>query len=234
MIGTRALHRVKRAVKKRGVRGIGILAVSEVIDYLFDLRYDVETRVPVDLADLTGVTGAVENARPYGATQVMALRGLFRTLSVGSDRILVDFGSGKGRVLMVAAQFGFRSLRGVEFSAGLCDVARRNIERFRRKAGIEADFEIIHADASKYEVRPDEDVFFLFNSFDHHVLERVLANIAQSYIVRPRPLLLIYRRPVHEAAITERPPFVKVANYLIWNNDFAVFKALPSKLGPGV
>jgi SAM-dependent methyltransferase len=230
----RALHQVKRALKKRGWRGLGIQAVSEAIDYAFDLRFGVETRSAVGLADLTGITGAVEHARPYGATQVMALRGLFRTLDVDPGRVLVDFGSGKGRVLMVAAQFGFRSVRGVEFSAGLCDVAQRNIERFRRKAGIETDFEIIHADAAGYAVRPDEDVFFLFNSFDDHVLERVLANIAHSYIMRPRPMLLIYRRPVHEAVITERPPFVKVADYLIWNNDFAVFEALPSKLGPGV
>jgi SAM-dependent methyltransferase len=232
MIGTRALHRVKRALKKRGWRGLGVQAVSEAVDYAFDLRFGVETRSAVGLDDLTGITGDIEHARPYGATQVTALRGLFRTLDVGSDRTLVDFGSGKGRVLMVAAQFGFRSLRGVEFSAGLCDVARRNMERFRRRAGIDADFQIIHADAAEYAVRPDEDVFFLFNSFDHHILERVLANIAHSYVVRPRPMLLIYRRPVHEAVITA--PFVKVADYLIWNNDFAVFDAQPGRLEPGV
>jgi SAM-dependent methyltransferase len=228
-----ALDRVTRAVKKRGLRGFGIHAVCEVADYLFDLRFGVDTRSAVHLGDLTGVTGDLEHASPYAATQVLALRGLFRMLDIGADRVLVDFGSGKGRVLMVAAPFGFRSLRGVEFSAGLCEVARRNIERYRRKARIEAGFEVIHSDASEYAVRPDEDVFFLFNPFDNHVLERVLDNIAASYKTRPRPMLLIYRRPVHQAAIMERTAFVKLADYLVWKNDFAIFEAKPRGLRPG-
>lgn len=228
---TYALTRVRHALRKRGVRGIGMLALSRLWDLIFDLRYGVDTAATVELVDLTGTIGDVEHAQPYYPTQGIALRGILRTVGGGCGRVLVDFGCGKGRVLMVAAKFGFHALRGVEFSAGLCDIARRNVERFRRKSRSAADFEIIHADAAEYAVRHDEDVFFLFNPFDQHVLGQVMDNISRSFRARPRRMLLIYRRPAHEESITVSG-FVKVGEYRIWDSDFAVFEAGPERMDP--
>ena len=50
----------------------------------------------------------------------------------------IDLGSGKGRALMLARSYGFKELIGVEFSAELVELARRN--------GIET----ICADATEY------------------------------------------------------------------------------------
>jgi SAM-dependent methyltransferase len=227
---TYALTRVRHALRKRGLRGIGILALSRLWDFIFDLRYGLDTAATVELVDLTGTIGDVAHSQPYYPTQGIALRGILRTVGGGRGRVLVDFGCGKGRVLMVASQFGFHALRGVEFSAGLCDIARRNVERFRRRSRSAADFEIIHSDAAEYVVRHDEDVFFLFNPFDQHVLGRVMHNISRSFRARPRPMLLIYRRPAHEDCIT-MSGFIKVGEYRIWDSDFAVFKAGPDRMG---
>jgi SAM-dependent methyltransferase len=213
------------AVQRRGIVGVLMLAVSKVWDWLFDLRYGTETGSWEEVARMSGTIGDASRAQAYQPTQVIALRKLLRLLELGTGRVLVDFGSGKGRVLMVAAPFGFRALRGVEFSAGLCDVARRNIERYRARSGTDADFEVIHADAAKYPVREDEDVFFLFNPFDGEVLAHVMANISRSYRARPRPMLLIYRRPVHEAQIVRGTPFCKVGSHDLWGSDFSVFAA---------
>jgi SAM-dependent methyltransferase len=228
------IAKLRGAVARRGWRGLAALAATKVTDYLFDVRYGIETRSLEKLTSLSGTVGDLAHALPYQPTSVMALRRLLRTLDVGPGRVLVDFGCGKGRVLMVAAPFGFRALRGVEFSSSLCAVARANIDRFRRRSGVAAEFEIIHGDAGEYVVRDDEDVFFLFNPFDDHVLERVIANISRSFAARPRPLLLIYRRPVHEDIITNASPFRKVAAPVVWASDFSIFEAAPAGAGsPG-
>jgi SAM-dependent methyltransferase len=217
-----------RAIRRRGWRGVAGLAISKLYDYLFDVRFGTDTMSWEDVANLTGTVGDISHAHHYQPTDVIPLRKLLRSLDLAPGRVLVDFGSGKGRVLMVAAPFGFRALRGVEFSAGLCEIARANVERFRTKAGCRADFEIIHGDAAEYDVRDDEDVFFLFNPFDGHVLGRVVKNISRSFQARPRPMLLIYRKPIYEACITENSPFAKVASHDFWGSDFAVFRAGPA------
>lgn len=212
-----------RSIQRRGMRGLMMLGVSKALDQLFDLRYDTETGAQEAVANMSGTIGDTSRAQDYQPTQVIALRKLLRVLDLAPGRVLVDFGSGKGRVLMVAAPFGFRDLRGVEFSAGLCEVAKRNIERYRTRSGNAATFEVIHADAATYRVRDDEDVFFLFNPFDGEVVASVMANISRSYVERPRPMLLIYRRPVHADEIVRDTPFHKGATHDLWGSDFSVF-----------
>jgi SAM-dependent methyltransferase len=214
-----------RAIRRRGWRGTAGLAISKLYDALFDLRYGTDTVSWQEVASLTGTVGDLAHALHYQPTDVIPLQKLLRLLDLEPGRVLVDFGSGKGRVLMVAAPFGFRALRGVEFSAGLCDIARRNIERYRARTPWHVDFEVIHGDASEYPVRDDEDVFFLFNPFDDHVLRRVMENISCSFQAAPRPMLLLYRNPVYETCVTEHSPFEKVASHVLWGSDFTVFEA---------
>ena len=209
--------------------GLGRLALAEVSDRWFDLRYGSDTHSPVGLASLTGTVGDLEHAEPYGPTRSLALRKLLRTLELAPGRVLVDFGSGKGRILMVAAPFGFRAVRGVEFSAGLCEIAQRNIENFRRRSRVNTEFEVIHADAGAYQVRDDEDVFFVANSFDEQIMKHVMRNISRSFEANPRPMWLIYRRALYEECIVRDTPFAKVDTYVFWDSDFAVFEAGPGQ-----
>jgi SAM-dependent methyltransferase len=223
--GALRLARFQRGLRRRGWRGLAVLATTEVADWAFDARYGTHTIGEATLESMTGVVGDMEHAEPYQGTRVLALRGLLRALQLPPGNVLVDFGCGKGRVLMVAAPFGFRAARGVEFSGGLCDVARLNMERFGRRSGTTAEFEIIHDDAGAYPIRDDENVFFFCNPFDDHIMRRVMANIAQSYDKLPRPMMIIYRRPAHQECITSGTPFVKRAEYVFWRSDFAIFEA---------
>jgi 2-polyprenyl-3-methyl-5-hydroxy-6-metoxy-1,4-benzoquinol methylase len=44
----------------------------------------------------------------------------------------IDIGCGKGRVLLMAAEHGFRKIIGIDFAADLCLTARGNVEQYRR------------------------------------------------------------------------------------------------------
>jgi SAM-dependent methyltransferase len=228
----RSLARLRRGLRRRGLRGLGIQAVSELVNYGFDLRYGVETRLGVDCGDLAGTVGDVEHAKPYRATQALHLHRLFRELDLGPGRVLVDLGSGKGRVLFIAALAGFRAARGVEFSSALCDVARSNVARFRARARTATEFEIIHADAGEYAIREDEDVFYLCNPFGEPVLRRVMASISASFTAKPRPMVLIYFNPRRAHCVTENSPFVRLPTRVIGGREFAIFEAKPSGRHP--
>ena len=47
----------------------------------------------------------------------------------------MDLGCGKGRVLMLAVEYGFARVTGVDYSASLCEIARRNLDVLRARTG---------------------------------------------------------------------------------------------------
>ncbi len=108
--------------------------------------------------------------------------------------VALDYGSGKGRAVVLAAARGFRRVIGVERSAELCAIAEENLRRARGALRCQ-DVEIVHADAETYRVPDDVTTVLLFNPFTGPVLLAVLAQIRRSLLAAPRPLRLIYLLP---------------------------------------
>jgi predicted RNA methylase len=44
------------------------------------------------------------------------------------ETTFVDIGSGKGRALIIAAEYAFKRIIGVEYSPSLATICRRNLE----------------------------------------------------------------------------------------------------------
>ncbi|HEX5080368.1 MAG TPA: class I SAM-dependent methyltransferase [Geminicoccaceae bacterium] len=167
-----------------------LLAVIE--DQAFDWRYGVNTGGIMPLADLAIDSRHVAHGVHYAPTRVRYFRAVLRALSLPPGSVFVDLGAGKGRMLLLAAQSGcFRKVVGVEFSAELCRMAEQNIRRFEHYCAGNVTFEVVHADAADYEVQPDYNVFFMFNPFDHVVMQQVMARVAQSLQAAPRRIWLI-------------------------------------------
>jgi predicted RNA methylase len=189
--------------------------LSKIGDRLFDLRYGTDTAQEVLLTDL-----AIDSAnKGYGVnympTHARPLQHLLRDLQLPNEGTFVDLGCGKGKTLLIAAQWGFRKVVGVEFSPELCDQARRNVEIFQSRVPVRSEFEIIQADVAKYQIRPDENVFFMFNPFEEPVMRDVLKNIAQSVEESPRRVWLLYNHPTHDDLILKYSAFIqqKLARY---------------------
>jgi len=142
--------------------------------------------------------------------------------------VLVDFGSGKGRMLLVASEFGFREERGVEFAHELCETARRNVARYTARTGVAAEFKIIESDAACYAIAADENVFMMYNPFDETILGRVLDNIAASLRKAPRRILIIYVNPRWGRVIEQQADFVLVHEWVLRGFKFAVYSSRDS------
>lgn len=119
--------RILRTLKERGVKWSLDRSLSVVQERLFDLRYGTDT---VSFAQLGNLTIGSQNAgegTPYEPTRLRLVRRVLSALNPSPNGAFVDIGCGKGRVLLLAAEFGFRRVTGVEFAKELCEIARDNI-----------------------------------------------------------------------------------------------------------
>ncbi len=116
---------------------------------------------------------------------------LLETVSIASQDVFLDLGSGMGRALCLAAMHPFRCVIGVEMSPELCAIARRNIERVKPKLRCQ-DVQVVNLDAIHYEIPSDVSMIYFFNPFGGGVLDKVLANIAASLRRAPRQLLILF------------------------------------------
>jgi hypothetical protein len=88
----------------------------------------------------------------------------------------VDYGSGKGMVVLRAAAYPFRRAMGVEFARELWETARRNLERHPaalRKAAVE----FVLGDAVEFTPPEGNLVLYFYEPFEAPVTQQVLARI---------------------------------------------------------
>ncbi len=162
----------------------------------FDWRNGTDTRQRVPLRQLNIPFGTRVRGRDYDPSPLFPLRKALSEIGIGREDIFVDFGSGKGRCLLIASEFPFCRIVGVEFSTTLCGIAAENVRRFRARHPCVPPIDIIEADAAEVCIEPDWSVLYFFNPFDAQILQRVLAKIEQSYLAHPRRIRLLYYHPV--------------------------------------
>jgi SAM-dependent methyltransferase len=138
----------------------------------------------------------------YSPSPWWILRWLLPQSEVRSSDVFVEFGCGKGRVVLDAARrYPFRRVVGVEVAPDLSDVARGLVAQERGRLRC-TDVRIETVDASEYSVPDDMTHAYLYNPFYGATFDRVCANIIASLDRAPRPLHVIYLHPAHHEALT--------------------------------
>ncbi len=103
----------------------------------------------------------------------------------------IDIGSGKGKLLLQASNFGFKVLEGVEFSYTLCEKAKQNLQRLKIK-----NIKINHLDACDYRFPSDTRVVYFLNPFTDRVFKKVLANLLKDSKNFTHDIYIVYRAPI--------------------------------------
>lgn len=219
------LNKTISFIQKMGLLATTKLIVAAIADYLFDLNYGTNTSGCIELDELTIVSGDKQSGCKYQGTRVLALRSLFNKLKsdISPNSAFVDFGCGKGRVLLIASEFGFQEIKGVEFSEELCQIASENCAVYQKKKGIKKKLQVIMNDAAKYDIKPQEKFFFFYNPFDDCILQQVLENIVKSLQEKSRKIWLIYHNPTHSNVIEEQSIFRKLMDLKCWGYKFLVY-----------
>ena len=180
------------------------------VDERYDRRYGVKTAGYTQLHELVIDSPNKDLGIRYQPTTQKRLIAMFGNLPRDvSEFSFVDFGSGRGRVLLFASEISFKQVIGVEFSEELHVSAVENITRAThvRKCRI---VQPVHADATKYQLPEGPLVLYFFDPFRDEVMLQVLSNIKQSYLARQRKIYVMYLAPVHEAMVMETGVFKRV------------------------
>jgi SAM-dependent methyltransferase len=158
----------------------------------FDTSRHVETSGTATLKELTTLGDASDSCsylpvRPRRARQ--ALRAL--PVQDHSSYIFVDIGSGKGRMLMVAAEYPYRKIVGIEFAVELNDQAVKNIAAYRSTKRMCREIESLCMNALDFPL-PDENlVLYFFNPFGSVTMQLFLQRLDCSLERSPRDVLVI-------------------------------------------
>lgn len=125
---------------------------------------------------------------PYEPTDYAVLERLISTVYIGKHNVLIDYGSGKGRVSFFLAHETRCRCIGVEFDERLWERSLAN----QKTAVVGKRVEFIHDDAVTFKVPKEADCCFFFNPFALHTLKRVLANIFDSVYQETRRMRLFF------------------------------------------
>lgn len=222
--------RLVSSIQRRGVGptlavawGAAVLYLYELGDRYFDLFNGTETSRVVEAVDLVAAGVHKQHGFRYHATRARPFRRLMRALRLPPGQVFVDIGSGKGRVLLLALDFGFQKLVGVEYSAQLCEIARQNLDAVRRRRGFATPVEVHCCDAAEYDFHDDETVIYLYNPFDAVVLAKVMERLCASLRRAPRRMWLLYLHPRWHSAIESTGMFTWASLHSFGKIEFAVF-----------
>ena len=167
-------------------------------------KYNVNTIKPVSLEALTIAEGDISKSSPYEALNYYILETLlenFRKL-FPHEKNIIDIGSGKGRVMVVAAHYGFKNITGVDFARELCAAAERNINKIKTEFP-ETTFTIYCKDILNYTIDKSDKVFFLYNPFNKEIMEKLIEKIDRSVNQHSRTIYFIYANPQQKEVLLQ-------------------------------
>ncbi len=197
---------------------------------------DTESQIPVEEVDIDG--DIVRQKRHYYApTPISLAKSILEQLDLKmSDYVFIDLGSGKGRVLILAALYPFKQTIGVELDKTLVEIARDNIDRYTSifSAKIKCkQITVLCENAAEFPI-PDEKnlIVYLYNPFNDYVLRPVLANMERRLANgRAVDIIVIYINPEYRDLFDSAASFELVElkdNELV---QYAVYRSRRSDRG---
>lgn len=131
---------------------------------------------------------------PYEPTPYRVLERISNSGLIGKKNILLDYGTGKGRVCFFLSYQTRCKTIGIEYDERIFYGAEKNKER--AVSGERTSF--VMTNAEHYLVPDEVDRCYFFNPFSVEILQKVLAKIYNSYYENPREIQLFFYYPSDE------------------------------------
>ena len=195
-----------------------------------DMDYDWENRVNTTSGTVgwrSRLLGLFHS--PYQPTEPSLFREMMASLPIEFDTFtFIDLGSGKGRTLLMASEYPFRKIVGVELIAELHRAAEENIRGYHSATQRCSQIEAICMDACDFPFSAEPLVLYLFNPLPESGMKRLIASLEKSLAANPRPVWVLYHNPLLDHVIGERAVFVRVGGtgqYSIYGSGYPVGKS---------
>jgi len=173
---------------------------ARAVDSGFDACHGTDT-----CAELTPGEAAIPAERRGTATMYLPtmdhdLEAMLAALAWPAELLaraaFVDLGSGKGRVVLLAAMRRLREVIGVELSPLLHEVAARNLEIVRAAGKLIAPARLLCQDAADFPVPDGPVITFMYHPFRAEVASAALDRLVRSLAEAPRPAAILSGHPI--------------------------------------
>jgi 16S rRNA G1207 methylase RsmC len=160
----------------------------------------------------------------YQATPTGIFQQMIRSLGIRYEAFhFIDFGSGKGRTLLLAAEYPFGSVTGVEFAPELHETAQRNIRSFRGRRMCH-QIQSVCQDAAEYRLVPGNYVLYFNFPFHDPVMKAVLSRMQEFVKSSHGEIIIVNYEPKPSIAqlIEAEPDLGMVAR----TREYAVYRSV--------
>jgi SAM-dependent methyltransferase len=189
-----------------------------------DMEYDWDNRVDTTSGTVgwrTRLLGLFHS--PYQPTDPDLFREMMASLPIEFDKFtFVDLGSGKGRTLLMASEYPFRKIVGVELLPELHQIALENLAAYVSESQKCRALEAVCGDAADISFPVEPLVIYLFNPLPEPALKRVVTRLDQSLRDHPRQVYVLYHNPLLEQVVSASAFLTKIGG----TPQYSVYKSL--------
>lgn len=212
----------------------------------FDRQFGTDTSGYVGAEEIVARAGSKLSIFPYCGSQPSILRRALARLPPVNGSTFVDIGCGKGRPLMVASEFPFAHIVGVDLSRELLAVARLNAAAIAQRFPQRTPIHVVEGDALQF--LPDDErlVIFLFNPFPREVGEQFVRALERRLAGGRTQLFVALYNPVWADVLDRSPALSRYSaelyaydrseigfgpdladTLIVWQSTPAAFEPLP-------
>lgn len=143
--------------------------------------------------------------------------------------VFVDVGSGLGRAVILAMDYGFQKIVGVEISKKLNDRAIENLNSLASSGnGGESPYELLNMNALHYDL-PDQNLcIHIYRPFSHELMAAFLEKIERSLGECPRKIIVVSVF-LFDPWVYEKAPGLKLKKETLFNDRFHSWRVYESE-----
>jgi len=136
---------------------------------------------------------------PYQPTEPALFHAMIESLAIDFAKFtFIDLGSGKGRTLLMASDYPFRRILGIELLSELHRIAQQNLQKYRSPGQKCFVIEARCGDAREFEFPAEPTLLYLFNPFTEAGLSKLIQRLDLSLRRQPRRVYVLYHNPLLE------------------------------------
>ena len=220
------MKKLVRSVRKLGQKVINVPVIKRTLievpivgsklypnwerKHPFDVTFGVDTSGYVPVEAIHADRQMTAKISPYGASQASIIRTALSSLGPVEEYTFVDIGCGKGRAMIVGGEFPFRSVVGVDLSADLVAIARKNAAIVAQKFPQRPKIEVVQANAVEHVYPAGKLVLYTYHPFGRELVAQLISKLEQGLASgHYSRLFFIYYNPVNGDLLDASPHFLR-------------------------
>ncbi|MGH9560170.1 MAG: class I SAM-dependent methyltransferase [Terracidiphilus sp.] len=194
----------------------GLAVKDGLIRHPFDLEFGTRTSGLIAGRHLNGGHRTDRHVTAYYAIAPSVFQGILvrwrrcKPIAPIDAYTFIDLGAGMGRALLLAADYPFRAVLGIEQHPTLASIARRNLARWRAAGRISMPTRVHCRDAINFPLPSGPCLIFLFNPFGAPVLRRLLRQWKENAGRRSGPIDILYVNDEQKSVLACEPGFERL------------------------